>query len=208
MPIFFRYGLILVLLLLSSCSLWPTDPKGQQPANLQDWQQHQQQVSQLDGWQIRGKLGIQSTDNGGSGTLFWLQRQHYFDIRLAGPLGQGATRLTGRPGEVLLTSSQGQFQADSPEELLESQLGWRLPVSNLLWWVRGLPAPQQSSPAQLQFNPHSRLQELQQDNWHIQYQDYVEYDGYWLPTRLMLQGQQLKLTLVIKEWQPRRLGTP
>jgi outer membrane lipoprotein LolB len=54
----------------------------------------------LDGWQIDGKVGIRAPKDSGSGTLFWLQRQDYYDIRLSGPLGRGAARLTGRPGKV------------------------------------------------------------------------------------------------------------
>ena len=69
-----------------------------------------------------------------------------FDIRLSGPLGRGAARPTGRPDAVSLeVAGQGRFEADSPEALVEAQLGWQLPVSHLLWWVRGLPAPDSRS---------------------------------------------------------------
>jgi outer membrane lipoprotein LolB len=32
-----------------------------------------------------------------------------------------------------------------PGSLLEEQLGWKLPMSHLAWWVRGLPAPDSKS---------------------------------------------------------------
>lgn len=64
------------------------------------WREHKQQLASLDGWQIDGKIGIRAPKDSGSGTLFWLQRQDYYDIRLSGPLGRGAARLTGRPGKV------------------------------------------------------------------------------------------------------------
>lgn len=112
----------------------------------QTWKTHKQQLSELDAWQIDGKVGIRAPRDSGSGTLFWLQRQGYYDIRLSGPLGRGAARLTGREGAVSLeVAGQGRYQAESPEALLEEQLGWRLPVSHLLWWVRGLPAPDSKS---------------------------------------------------------------
>ncbi|MBL0952679.1 MAG: outer membrane lipoprotein LolB, partial [Pseudomonas sp.] len=80
------------------------------------WKAHKQQIAQLDGWQINGKIGIRAPQDSGSATLFWLQRQDYYDIRLSGPLGGGAARLTGRPGDILLeVSNRGRFRAESPE---------------------------------------------------------------------------------------------
>ena len=130
------------LALLSGCAGLTSHEALEGQGDAQTWKTHKQQLSELDAWQIDGKVGIRAPRDSGSGTLFWLQRQGYYDIRLSGPLGRGAARLTGREGAVSLeVAGQGRYQAESPEALLEEQLGWRLPVSHLLWWVRGLPAP-------------------------------------------------------------------
>ncbi|MDX1369557.1 lipoprotein insertase outer membrane protein LolB [Pseudomonas sp.] len=169
------------------------------------WQSHKQQIGSLDAWQISGKVGIRAPQDSGSGTLFWLQRQDYYDIRLSGPLGRGAARLTGRPGAIQLeVANQGRYQAASPEQLLQQQLGLNLPVSHLLWWIRGLPAP--DSKSRLTLDGDSRLAQLSQDGWQVEYLRYAEQDGYWLPERLKLSGHDLQITLVIKDWQPRQLG--
>ena len=99
----FRPLLALALVtLLAGCSGLSTREAVEQglgdPAR---WQAHKQQISTLDGWQINGKVGIRAPRDSGSGTLFWLQRQDYADIRLSGPLGRGAARLTGREGHDL-----------------------------------------------------------------------------------------------------------
>ncbi|MNF48164.1 Outer-membrane lipoprotein LolB precursor [compost metagenome] len=169
------------------------------------WQSHKQQIGSLDAWQISGKVGIRAPQDSGSGTLFWLQRQDYYDIRLSGPLGRGAARLTGRPGAIQLeVANQGRYQAASPEQLLQQQLGLNLPVSHLLWWIRGLPAP--DSRSRLTLDRDSRLAQLSQDGWQVDYLRYTEQGGYWLPERLKLSGHDLHITLVIKDWQPRQLG--
>jgi len=169
------------------------------------WNSHKTQLSQLDGWEINGKVGIRAPRDSGSGTLYWLQRQDYYDIRLSGPLGRGAARLTGRPGKVSLeVASQGRYEADSPETLLQEQLGWNLPVSHLVWWVRGLPAP--DSKSQVTLDGDSRLARLEQDGWSVEYLSYTEQNGYTLPDRIKLHGKDLDVTLVVKDWQPRRLG--
>ena len=196
---------LLGLLLLAGCSVFgPREDVGGQ-GDTDAWRTHKTQIAALDGWQIDGKVGIHAPRDSGSGVLFWLQRRDYYDIRLSGPLGRGATRLTGREGDILLeVANQGRFHASSPEALLEEQLGWRLPVSHLLWWVRGLPAP--DSKSRLTLNADSRLAHLEQDGWRVDYTDYQQQNGYWLPQRLKLSSQDLDITLVIKDWQPRRLG--
>ncbi|HTO18749.1 MAG TPA: lipoprotein insertase outer membrane protein LolB [Pseudomonas sp.] len=197
--------LLAILTLLAGCAAQQPRELTEGLGNPAQWQAHKVQISQIDGWQITGKLGLKTPDESGSATLQWLQRQSYFDIRLSGPLGQGASRLTGRPGATELEiANQGRYSAESPEALLEEQLGWQLPVSHLLWWVRGLPEP--DSRSQLILDADSRLARLTQDEWRVDYLSYLEQDGFALPSRLKLYGKDLEITLVIKDWRPRLLG--
>ena len=84
--------------------------------------------------------------------------------------------------------------------MVEEQIGWRLPVDHLLWWVRGLPAP--DSPSNLQLDSSSRLGRLSQSGWTVEYSRYQEVDGVELPQRLQISGHDLLLTLVVTEWKP------
>ncbi|MFW3896202.1 lipoprotein insertase outer membrane protein LolB [Pseudomonas bharatica] len=194
-----------LIALLAGCAGFGSKEAVQGQGSPQLWKEHKAQLSTLDGWQISGKVGIRAPKDSGSGTLFWLQRQDYYDIRLSGPLGRGAARLTGRPGQVVLeVANQGRFEAPTPETLLAEQLGWELPVSHLVWWVRGLPAP--DSKSRLTLDGDSRLASLEQDGWQVEYTRYTEQNGYWLPERIKMHGQDLDVTVVLKEWQPRQLG--
>lgn len=203
---FARHLIVFSLIaLLAGCTGLGPRESVQGQGNAAQWNQHKQQLSHLDGWQISGKVGIRAPKDSGSGTLFWLQRQDYYDIRLSGPLGRGAARLTGRPGQVALeVANQGRYEAPDPETLLQDQLGWKLPVSHLVWWVRGLPAP--DSKSRLTLDGDSRLANLDQDGWQVEYLSYSEQNGFWLPERIKLHGRDLDVTLVIKDWQPRQLG--
>lgn len=203
---FVRHLLVFSLItLLTGCAGLTSREALEGQGNAQSWQAHKQRISSLDAWQINGKVGIRAPKDSGSGTLFWLQRQDYYDIRLSGPLGRGAARLTGRPGEILLeVANQGRYQAASPEQLLQDQLGLNLPVSHLLWWIRGLPSP--DSKSRLNLDSQSHLAQLSQDGWHVEYLSYAEQNGFWLPERIKLSGFDLQVTLVIKDWQPRQLG--
>jgi outer membrane lipoprotein LolB len=194
-----------LIALLAGCSSLTSREALEGQGDSARWQAHKQQVGSLDAWQISGKVGIRAPKDSGSGTLFGLQRQDYYDIRLSGPLGRGAARLTGRPGAILLeVANQGRYKAASPEALLQQQLGLNLPVSHLLWWIRGLPSP--NSKSRLTLDSASRLAQLRQDGWEVDYLSYAEQNGFWLPERLKLNGHDLQVTLVIKDWQPRQLG--
>ena len=70
--------------------------------------------------------------------------------------------------------------------------------------TRGLPAP--DSRSRLTLDGDSHLARLEQDGWQVEYQRYAQQNGYALPERLKLYGQDLEVTLVIKDWQPRQLG--
>ncbi|HHX33704.1 MAG TPA: outer membrane lipoprotein LolB [Gammaproteobacteria bacterium] len=197
--------LLCMLFVVSGCNHFTAQEQLSDSGQTSSWQAHKQLIMPLDAWQISGKLGIRSERESGSAVIFWLQRQDYFDIRLSGPLGQGSTRLTGRQGAVSLEiASRGTFQASSAEALMQQELGWSLPVENLLWWVRGLPAP--NSKSQLQLDSNSLLAKLEQDQWQVDYLSYRTENGLQLPERIKLSGAGLTITLVIKEWQARQLG--
>lgn len=203
---FVRHCIVLTLLaLLAGCAGLGPKEAVQGQGNAQAWRDHKAMTATVNGWEINGKVGIRAPSDSGSGTLYWLQRNDYYDIRLSGPLGRGAARLTGHPGQVTLeVANQGRYQAQTPEELLQTQLGWRLPVSNLVYWVRGLPSPEGKSTVVL--DGDSRLARLEQDGWTVEYTRYSQQGDYWLPERLKVHGQDLDVTLVIKDWQPRQLG--
>jgi len=195
-------ALLLLLLALSACSSFHQRETLEFGGDPRAWQAHRASVEPLTDWILQGKLGVRAPRESGSGTVLWLQDQGNYDIRLSGPLGRGATRILGdRHGILLDIAGQPIQQADSPEELLEQQIGWRLPVNNLLWWVRGLPAP--DSPSRLQLDTDSRLARLSQSGWTVEYSRYQQIDGRMLPQRLQLSGHDVLLTLVITQWETR-----
>ena len=165
------------------------------------WKTHRQSVEPIVGWTLQGKLGLRAPEQSGSGTLLWFQQRDSYDIRLSGPLGRGATQIVGTPeGVTLEIAGREPVQAATAEMLLEEQIGWRLPVEHLLWWVRGLPA--QDSPSRLQLDTDSRLARLQQSDWTIEYSRYQNVGDLQLPQRMQLAGHGVLLTLIVTQWEP------
>lgn len=198
---FLRTPLLLILTLtLVACSNLHQRETLEFGGDSAAWQAHREALEPIQEWVLQGKIGVRAPTESGSGTLYWEQQQDQYDIRLSGPLGRGATRIQGGPaGAVLDVAGQPPASASSAEALLEQQIGWRLPVDNLLWWVRGLPAP--DSPSRLQLNPDSQLARLAQAGWIIEYSRYQQINGKQLPQRLQLSGHDILLTLVITRWE-------
>jgi len=184
-----------LLLVLSGCTL--LRPSAPPQGEALSWQAQQEKNRLLDNWQIRGKIGIRAPRESGSANLFWQQNQDYFDIRLAGPLGRGAARLLGTKEQARLEAA-GDITSGKAQSLLDERLGWGLPLEELIWWLRGLPAPGKTT--QLQLNSDNRLMQLKQQGWQIDYPSYRLEQGYWLPEKIKINGHELVVTLVIKEW--------
>jgi len=174
------------------------------PPNIKLWQQHQNQVQGIKHWDIRGRVAIQSSDNGGQADLFWQQTDHqHYDIKLIAPLGAGTTHLQGRASSVLLTASDGQSaMAENADQLFEQVQGWHFPVSGLRYWLLGIPAP--SSEAQLiSWNPQGLLYVMHQDGWRVELRQYKTVADKTLPRKLFisrLNDEELDVRLVIREW--------
>ncbi len=155
----------------------------------------------LDNWSLQGKLGIRQGQRADSATLNWQQQQQHYEIRLSGPLGQGALAISGEPGQVQMAISGAAepIVAATPEALMQSQLGWSLPLSQAHYWVQGRPAPQLAS------TPLPGGNGFRQLGWEVQILrvgaiDLASGDRVNLPSRLRLQYGDLRITLLIAQW--------
>jgi len=168
-------------------------------------QAHQAQLAQLDLWQLQGKLGVRSPGDSGSASLIWDSAPASYRIYLSAPLGQKHVEISGNQQRVeLRQSGQPTLTAKDAESLVRKALGWQLPVSQLNYWVRGVPAPQ-GKITQLQLTPEGLLDQLEQSGWQINYFNYraQAYPGgdLPLPGKIVAQYRELRLTLVIRQWQ-------
>lgn len=191
--------IILYTILITGCAKTTTDyPSKQRPAY--SWQQRQAHLSQINQFSINGKIAIQSKRDSGSASVSWQERAGQYLISLSGPLGSNSMKLSGRVGSVTLQMSNGKtYRAQSAEQLLATQWGYQLPVSNLKYWIRGLPVP--GFPASTYFDDENHLADLSQQGFRISYADYKTYHGVDLPTRLVLNSNTLRIKIVIYDWQ-------
>ena len=166
------------------------------------WQERKIALEQLQIWDISAVMAVRTHagSEGGTANLKWQQRNQDYSLLLYGPLGADATKIYGRPGHVSLETADGKkFEASSPELLLAQQTGWQLPVSDLYYWIRGLPA--QGSPRRMQWDSSHRLIHLNQSGWTIDYLRYSAVHQIDVPTKLTLENLRLKIKIIINQWQ-------
>ncbi|MGH1370579.1 MAG: lipoprotein insertase outer membrane protein LolB [Cellvibrionaceae bacterium] len=207
---------LFALLLLSACATQPPTkttsgdnpatieapkPIPQAPELLTEWDTYQKILGDIDQWQVQGKLGVRLPDNSGSVYFNWKQRPDDFAIHLSGPLGQGTTWIRGNDRQVSLERpNQTTILAKTPEALMQKGLGWWLPISQLYYWVRGIPAPQ-THPSAQQHHDDGSLKFLEQDGWQLEYSRYKSVSGWSLPSKVIARQQDIKLTFIIKNWK-------
>ncbi len=190
--------LLCYLLMLSSCA---TTSHLEAPLNQTvSWAVRAQALSHIQSWDLTGVMAIRMNQESWTANWQWRQEapRHYV-ISFIGPLGVGALTLTGSTHRVLLETSDGKKQtASQPEALLAEYLGWQLPVSNLYYWIRGLPAP--GIPFNMEWDSYSHLSRLVQQGWVIEYLHYTSLHHLDIPSKMSLKHRMLGIKIIITQW--------
>lgn len=148
---------------------------------------------------MQGRIGVQTEGKGFSGSSNWQHDGQSDNISLFSPLGaQVATIKTAPDGVTLVTEDGKTYRAADVETLTLQNLGWSLPMRGLPDWILGRPAA--SMIKEQQWDEAGRLTRLKQDGWDIEYSQYIEINGYQLPTKVTLRSPKLNLKLVIERW--------
>jgi outer membrane lipoprotein LolB len=199
-----------LLLLVSACSNLPVVPVTKKSE--QNWQLHQQQLAQIDHWEIHARAAILvNTANLDGDKVYpvgisWSRQQAQFSMIIEAPFGQGVIRIKSNPStdtdkRFKLTLADGKYRlGPTPEALLTELLGWAIPVSGLKSWVKGSPQPETDYTYELY--GEGRLKSMRQDGWLINYLAYFpsEEQTLPLPKRIYLKHKNLGIKIVIERW--------
>ncbi len=192
--------LLLTFFGLASCS--SLSPRQQPtPEASPTWENRVGVLSDFQTWDLKGLIAIRNSRDAWSANWQWSQHQKDYTIGLFGPMGSHSIQLTGSPHSVLLETSDGKkFQSTSPESLLEQQLGWRLPVSDLYYWIRGLPVP--SLPAEKKWDASHRFDYACSARMENRiFERYANFHHMELPSKMLLDNGTLNVKILINEWQ-------
>jgi outer membrane lipoprotein LolB len=191
-------ALLVGINLLAACAITSSTV----PLNDTPWPSRQASLKALRYWDVSGRIAVINDQQGWHASLRWIQQGSAYAIELFGPLGQGRLNIQGSPQGVSMQTADGQvLSAADPEQLLEQTTGMRIPISGLVYWLRGLPDPSQSS--ELTGNEKGQLTRLNQGDWVIEYPLYTEVAKLELPTRIQAYRDPLKVKVIIDTWKLR-----
>ncbi|ABE28869.1 outer membrane lipoprotein LolB [Paraburkholderia xenovorans LB400] len=128
----------------------------------------------------QGRFAVQYNDQNGQqrnayGNFAWQETGDTVTLELRNPLGQTLAVVTSSPASATLELPNRQpLTADNVSTLMQNALGFALPVEGLRYWLQPSPAPTSRARTEKDPDQPSRLKEITQDGWTIDYLAYVE----------------------------------
>lgn len=193
-----RIVLLHLLIFLNACAL----PIKQTEESLQpaiDWDDRNSRLDNISRWNVDGRIAMKSREDAWSASLVWDQASNDYDIRLFGPLGGKALSIKGGPTNVELKTGDGEtFTEQNAAALIYRQTGWHIPVENLQYWARAMPAP--GPHGEIEYDAAGYLVRLKQSGWDISYQKYKTVDDLPMPGKMKLVNEHFSVKLVFRDW--------
>ncbi|HEY8052085.1 MAG: lipoprotein insertase outer membrane protein LolB [Steroidobacterales bacterium] len=165
------------------------------------WEERRPQLQARDHFELKGRVAIAVADQGVNANLQWTQAGASTQVTLEGPLGVGAVRINATGNRLAIVTADGQrLDNDAAHAELANRLGFDPPLQRLRFWIQGVPDP--ATPATETIEPgQQRLQALAQDGWSILYMAYTQVGNEWLPQRLTVQRDAVRVRLLVDGWR-------
>lgn len=166
----------------------------------QIWAQRQTQLSNINHWQLRGRIGFVTQQDSGSASLYWQQSGDTYEIKVIAPFGQGSLLIVGDQQGVILKTSDTELKfAKDVELLVWQQTGLTIPVNDLIDWIRGLPGPDVGD--EIVIDDLGRIQNFASKSWQVNYRSYQKVKDLDLPKKMQIKHNEITIKLAIKHWQ-------
>jgi outer membrane lipoprotein LolB len=150
-------------------------------------------------WTAKGRIALTAQGEGGSGSFVWQQRSERTELAVRGPLGAGGLSIVTDGATLQLDDGSGQpLDGDAARAALERRLGARLPLSELRYWMLGVPAPETMAPAQ---PATGSVAGFTQAGWVITYEAFQPAGNWSLPARLTATTGDARVRIVVDDWQ-------
>lgn len=165
------------------------------------WAEQHAALARLDRYGLDGRVAVAAGGEGFSASLRVQQRPRRSELALDGPLGIGGIRVALDEGEVQVTTSRGEkLDGEQARAELERRLGFELPLSELRWWLLGIPAPGDASVDADAVSGEIRA--FTQKGWQVRIDSRVAGLGFLLPRRVTAQREGARLRLLVEHWLP------
>jgi outer membrane lipoprotein LolB len=190
MPVPYRLpALLAAALLLAGCAALPA-PGAAPPVPV---------IAGDPPFEVLARVAARRGEQGFSGSLRWRHDGASDELTFSAPLGAAVVELRRDASGVVLRTADGELRAASAEQLLESQLGFALPLAGLRHWMRGQTGPD-SEPRAVERDARGRLTAFVQDAWQVRIAAYAAPPDEALPARLDLEYGEVVVRIAVERW--------
>ncbi len=185
--------------MLQSCVMVPASKPTDNVASQILYQRHLLNIATIGQFTLQGRIGVQAEGKGFSGGLHWQHDSAKDNIELYSPLGGQVASIKKTVDKVTLVDAKGNsISAADAETLTQTALGWQLPLTGLADWSLGKPT--NGTIDAITWDEFGHLNTLKQDGWNIEYQNYSEQNGHFLPSKILLRNEKVNLKLLVEKW--------
>ena len=190
-----------LLLVLAACAGQRVKPVQADAAQLGRQSAREDALAAHPAWTVRGRLGVSDGHDSGSGSLEWSQDGAAFRFSMHAPVTGKTWLLSGDAQHAVLEGLREQpVEGGSAAELLERELGWHVPIAQLVAWARGMRAP---GAARITFRGDGLPASIEQSGWKVDYLDYDQNQSPPLPSKVFASKGSYKVRLAIQTWTMR-----
>ena len=190
---------VAALMLAAGCrTLPPGAPVG--PGADAPWPEQRAALEKLDHYALNGRVAVAAQGQGFSATLRYQQQPRGSNLALDGPLGIGGLRVQIDGQDIEIATSRGEkLDGQSARDELERRLGFQLPLTELRWWLLGIPAPGEASVNQDAGS--GEIHDFTQGGWHVSINTRAAGLGFSLPQKMTAEREGARLKLFVQSWE-------
>jgi outer membrane lipoprotein LolB len=186
--------LLMFFLFISGCAqrIPPQD------APQTDWRS---QLEAQKNWKASGKVAFIAPDDRQSVNFNWQLEEGRQHLILSSFIGTQLLELIEHEHHSEMAYQDEQYIDQSGSELIARLSGFQLPFEKAPLWLTGAIRSDNN-----QYDPQSRLKSArwtdeQGKTWLIDYQSYQMVEGFWVPKRISLTQDKLRIKIQLNSWQ-------
>ena len=194
-----KFGLLLLVVLLSACTTTSQPPPPADDAK-HLWNARTNYLYQQQDWTAQITLVGNSHQQKFKTRVIWKQQSDTYQIKLRDFIGRTVAIIDGTPSAVVAKTSKGErYQGDDAEALINELFAINIPVTGMRYWLQGVPLPDETID-HLELDDHGLAKSLHQQGWEISYPYYLHNEPYKMPSQVILEFENIKLTVKITQW--------
>lgn len=164
-------------------------------------EQWREQLSTVKDFNAEGKMAFISPEDRQSANFIWQQLDKDYSLSLNTFIGTNVLKLTQQDQLASVLYDGKEYQSADAQQLVYQLSGWVLPMDEPQQWLLGNIAAQDAQFDQLQRLTQASWQSPNGLTWQIKYSNYEAYNGVWLPSRISLIQDNIRVKLQINDWQ-------